>query len=69
MILYMKNGQKITWEREDFRGAALQGVNFNGADLRKADLQGANLCNCNLHEAKITFRERTVKILFEFESK
>jgi len=45
------------------------------ADLEKADLEGANLteavlsradlCDTNFHNAKITYRAQTIKIIFE----
>ena len=45
--------------------ANLSRANLSGADLSRADLSRCVLCDANLDGARVTYRDKTIRIRFE----
>jgi len=75
----IKSKAKILKAAVFFNKAKLCGANLRKADLREADLRGADLrganlceaiiCDTNFHNAKISYKKKTITVKFEEEVK
>ena len=58
-------GERADLSGADLSRADLSDADLRGADLRVADLRGCILCDTNMDGARVTYRDKTIRIRFE----